>query len=486
MPSPGFARSLVLLLCGAVMALGCSADTEPGGDTSGSLSLGLVLAEGIEINSVDWKISGNDMEMSGTIDTSAPEATASVEVYGLPAGDGYLVELEATSEDGEVSCSGSAEFGVMVNAATGVMVRLRCKVPAGTGAVRVNGKFNICAKLIKAVAAPLQTSVGNDIALTAGASDLDGNAVEYMWTGTGGTIDDPNAPSTTYTCGVPGMHTVTVTVSDEGFQHCMHGWTISVSCIEAGLCDDVDCDDENECTNDECRPSDGTCVNDPVNDGTSCDDGAGSCSSGQCVPNDLCENVDCDDENECTVDVCNPNDGSCSNTPVDDGTSCDDGAGRCIEAICMEIDLCEDVDCTSDNECVQDGTCNPMNGMCIDGDFEPEGTVCRVGGKCDGSGNCVVNTCATIDLVVVSPLQTSIGNVVSLAANASDIDGDAIEYLWTGAGGSIDEPTEVSTFYTCEELGSHMVNVSVSDDGFDGCVDQLMEPVEVTCVSVED
>jgi hypothetical protein len=248
MPSTGLKRWLVFVLCSALATLGRSVDPEQG-DAAGSLSLDLVLADDIEINSVSWTISGNDMEpMSGAIDTSAPGATASVEVFGLPPGDGYLVELEATSENGEVTCEGSAEFGVEIGAATGVMVRLHCKVPDGTGAVRVNGKFNLCAKLIKAVVAPLQTSVGNDIDLFAGATDPDGNRVEYLWTGTGGSIAEPSASSTTYTCEETGTQMITVTVSDDGFQHCMHDWTVQATCFEAGLCDDVDCDDGNECT----------------------------------------------------------------------------------------------------------------------------------------------------------------------------------------------------------------------------------------------
>jgi hypothetical protein len=474
-------RSLVVLFCASLAILGCSSDTQP--SDSGSLSLGLVLGDEIVINSVSWTISGNEMApMSGDIDTSAPGATPSVEVFGLPPGDGYVIELAATSEDGTVSCGGSAEFGVVVNAATSVMVRLNCKLPEGFGSVRVNGKVNICAELIKAVVSPLQTSVGYDIDLRAGAADEDGDAVEYSWTGTGGTIADPSAPSTTYTCDEVGQQSVSVTVSDDGFNHCMDGWTVQVNCYEAGLCDGVDCDDGNECTDDACEPSNGNCVNEPVQDGTSCDGGAGSCWSGECVPIDLCEGVDCDDDNECTVDACDPNDGSCSNTPVDDNTECNDGAGVCIQGVCTVVDLCEDVDCSSEFECVEDGECDPSTGLCIDGDYKPEGTPCSFGGKCDGSGNCKINTCAELEFAVVSPLQTSVPNQISLSATAGDDDGDPIEYLWAGTGGSIDEPSEPATTYNCEDVGDHEITITVSDDGFEFCVDQWVFPI--TCVEL--
>ncbi|MGD8608228.1 MAG: hypothetical protein PVH21_13105, partial [Myxococcales bacterium] len=72
----------------------------------------------------------------------------------------------------------------------------------------------------------------------------------------------------------------------------------------------------------------------PVEDGTACDGGAGTCQAGECTVVDLCEGVDCDDQNECTADACDPMDGSCSNTPVDDGTACDGGAGTCTAGVC--------------------------------------------------------------------------------------------------------------------------------------------------------
>jgi hypothetical protein len=474
-------RWLVLVLC-SLAALGCATNTEQG-DATGSLSLELVLADDIVINSVSWEISSDDMDpMSGTIDTSAPGATASVEVFGLPPGDGYLVELGATSEDGEVTCEGSAEFAVEIDARTMVMVKLNCKLPLGFGDVRVNGKFNICAELLKAIASPLQTSVGNDIDLSAVAEDADGDLVEFAWTESGGTIADPSAASTTYTCEEIGDQTITVTVSDDDFQHCMDDWMFQVTCYESGLCDDVDCDDGNECTDNDCNPANGNCVNEPVDNGTECDGGDGTCFDGMCVEIDRCEDVDCDDGNECTDDVCNPNDGTCSNTPVDDGTECNGGDGICMNGSCMEIDLCEDVDCSSENECVDDGECNPLTGMCIVGDNKPAGTPCGVDGfgVCDGNGNCKINTCAEVRVVVVSPLQTSVGNQISLSAIANDDDDDPIQYLWTATGGPIADPTEASTTYTCEEVGDHDITVSVSDDGFDFCIDDYNVPV--TCV----
>ncbi|MBW1762288.1 MAG: PKD domain-containing protein [Deltaproteobacteria bacterium] len=480
MPGIHPTRWLVFLVCGSLFALGCSTDNQQG-DASGSLSLNLVLADGIVINEVDYEISGNGMEaMGGTIDTSAPGATASVEVYGLLPGEDYLVELEATSADGEVTCRGSAEFDVEIGVSTGVIVMLNCKLPVGEGAVRVNGKFNVCPQLHKVVVSPLQTSVGNDIDLSAMGKDEEDDPIAYLWTGTGGSIADANAASTTYTCDETGEQTITITISDDDFEYCMDDWTVPVTCVEAGLCDDVDCDDGNECTDNDCDSASGTCINSRVEDGTECDGGAGTCSSGECVEVDLCEGVDCDDGNECTDNDCDPGSGTCINAPVEDGTECDGGAGTCSSGECVEVDLCEDVDCTSGNECVEDGTCDPANGMCIDGANQPAGTPCEGVGVCDGSGTCKINTCAELLNAVVSPLQTSVGNDIDLTAMAQDDDSDPIAYLWTGTGGSIADPNAASTTYTCGEVGEHEITITVSDDDFEFCTDDLTVPV--TCV----
>jgi hypothetical protein len=379
------ARSKLLsLVLGSVLALvfaGCATDSNPGENT-GSVNLNLELAEGIIINEVDWTISGGDMDpMSGTIDTSAPGATASVEVFGLPPGEGYLVELEASDESGEVTCRGDAEFDVEVGVATDVVVFLNCKRPTVLGGVRVNGKFNICAQLAKVVVSPLQTSVGNDIDLSVLTIDVEADEVAIVWTATGGSIADSSAEQTTYTCGEVGQQSIAVTISDDDFEYCMDSWAVAVTCVEGDgdLCEGVSCEDDgNECTAESCNPATGQCESNNVDDGTACDGGAGACMAGECVANDLCEGVDCDDQNECTTDLCNPEDGQCSNDPVDDGTSCNAGAGMCVNGDCMNIDLCEGVVCDdTGNECTE-AACNPSTGLCETSNV-PDGTECSGG-----------------------------------------------------------------------------------------------------------
>ena len=207
-----FSPLLSLLVVGFVSALGvasCSQGTQEG--ESGSLALRLSIADDVEIDKVDWEITGGDMDpMSGSIDTSAPGATASIEVFGLPptVGKDYTITMEAIATEGETVCKGSEDFGVDVGEVTEIEVMLNCKRPQRLGGVRVNGEFNICPELVKMVVSPLQTSVGNDIDLFSAAEDVEGDDIHYSWTGTGGSFDDPDAASTTYTCDDGGDHFV--------------------------------------------------------------------------------------------------------------------------------------------------------------------------------------------------------------------------------------------------------------------------------------
>lgn len=53
-------------------------------------------------------------------------------------------------------------------------------------------------------------------------------------------------------------------------------------------------------------------------------------------PRPLCTEVDCADDNDCTVDHCDPVDGSCSHVSVEDGSACSFGlvSGECIVGTC--------------------------------------------------------------------------------------------------------------------------------------------------------
>ena len=105
---------------------------------------------------------------------------------------------------------------------------------------------------------------------------------------------------------------------------------------EEDPCAGVVCDDGDECTQDVCDFRTGQCDYTVMYDGADCDfDGlAGVCISGVCKQKYLCEGVDCDDGDECTQDVCIDATGTCDYAPAADGTECSGGLGLCADGIC--------------------------------------------------------------------------------------------------------------------------------------------------------
>lgn len=217
----------------AILLLGtaCSSTSEIDGSVA-SLELGIELIDGSQVDEVAYSITGNEIDpIDGVVDTSAPESTASVEVFGIPPGTQYLVTMTATTVDGSETCRGSARFDVSEGIVTEVQVMLGCKRAPRFGGVRANGQLNVCADLTKAIASPLQTSVANGLALSAEGSDAEGDPVAYRWRATGGSLSNPLAAVTTFTCEVPGPQVVEIEVSDDGFDFCVDFWTIEVDCV---------------------------------------------------------------------------------------------------------------------------------------------------------------------------------------------------------------------------------------------------------------
>ncbi|MDH3622604.1 MAG: hypothetical protein OES69_09855 [Myxococcales bacterium] len=444
MPGSLSMRWLVFIVCGALTAFGCATDTQ---GESGSLSLDLVINGDTEIDEVQWSITrGGEEIKSGTINTSANGATASVEAYGLEPGDGYTITLEAVSTDKETTCKGSTMFDIKVAEVTVVSVIINCKLPPQFGGVRVNGEFNICPYIDWADVSPMTTSVGNDIDLSATAKDDDeGDTITYMWSSGSGIIANPMAQSTTYTCTDVGDDVIFILVTDDGGTYCMDMLDFPVTCVagDGDPCDKVICEDTgNECTTAACNPGTGLCETSNVPDNTDCDGGAGMCMGGECVPKedpcmdvvcedtgnecttaacnpdtslcetsnvaegtpcgdggacmggtcieeDPCDTVTCDDTmNDCTVEVCNSQTGMCDLMNVPDQTTCNDDTGVCVGGVCEVGDECVDVNCDSGNDCVDGGTCNPSNGVCEGGGDIAINEPCA-DGVCDGQGACV-------------------------------------------------------------------------------------------------
>ena len=88
-----------VLLAVGVLAVSCGSEPE---SSTGGLQLSLELVDGEQVDAVAYEITRDGMSpMGGTIDTSAPGATASVELFGLAPGEGYRLAMSATSVDGE-------------------------------------------------------------------------------------------------------------------------------------------------------------------------------------------------------------------------------------------------------------------------------------------------------------------------------------------------------------------------------------------------
>ena len=232
-PTPSLGWCVVALVTLVALAAACSTDSQTG--ESGTLQIDLTLDDGVEIEEVLYSVTGNGMvPMIDTIDVRAPNTTASLEIFGIPEGLGYLVEMQATTVDGKTTCKGSENFDISPGELTLVILNLHCKPPEERGGVRVNGQVNYCPRIVSGVIKPLQTSVGNDITVYAEAEDLEGDSLEYRWSGAGGTFADPTAKATTYTCLEEGDHWLRVEASDDGFDYCTCYYEALITCVGDG------------------------------------------------------------------------------------------------------------------------------------------------------------------------------------------------------------------------------------------------------------
>ena len=147
-----------------------------------------------------------------------------------------------------------------------------------------------------------------------------------------------------------------------GAETCVNG-----ECIPAA---NLDCDDQNPCTDDSCEAAVG-CINTPDNNNVCADDdlcnGTENCIAGTCTPGAA---LNCDDEDPCTDDSCDQQNG-CLNSTSADGTPCPGGdSWTCLSGACVCQPECDGKDC-GDNGC--GGVCgdctgdkNCVNGLCED------------------------------------------------------------------------------------------------------------------------
>ena len=141
---------------------------------------------------------------------------------------------------------------------------------------------------------------------------------------------------------------------------------------------EINCADENVCTDDSCDPDSGCVHTDnlaPCTDGNACTE-QDQCAAGACVPGTP---LVCQDDNICTDDACDQAAG-CLYT--NNQTACDDDNQCTVDDVCGD-GQCQpgagDLDCDDGNSCTEDN-CDPDDG-CLHVNLQ-DGTECGGGSEC--------------------------------------------------------------------------------------------------------
>jgi hypothetical protein len=165
---------------------------------------------------------------------------------------------------------------------------------------------------------------------------------------------------------------------------------------------DLDCDDDNVCTDDSCNPVSG-CVNAPntlgCNDQNACTEND-QCSGGTCSGTPTQVALGCNDGDVCDgLETCNPATGLCQDgTPLDceDDNPCTDGF--CGAQGCFQLNNA--ASCDDGNACTANDVCSA--GSCLSGGL----IQCSDGNPCNGLETCDPDT----GCVAGTPLDCDDGN----------------------------------------------------------------------------
>lgn len=116
---------------------------------------------------------------------------------------------------------------------------------------------------------------------------------------------------------------------------------------------------------------------------------------------------------------------------------------------------------------------------CGNGVIDP-GETCDDGNRLDGDAcpeNCILktsfvvrtNSCPGLDRLVISPSRVSIGQTLSIDAEASDPEGGPVYFDFTGTGGLIEQRKQSGfATFTCGYSGPHVITLWMFDEL--GCV----------------
>jgi len=160
-----------------------------------------------------------------------------------------------------------------------------------------------------------------------------------------------------------------------------------------GQTDEATCDDDNECTADECGGGEGCKY---TNKDTECDADASvctdkdTCKDGKCVAGAA---LDCDDKNPCTADTCDAKSG-CKHKPTS-GSLCNADDNLCTVSDTCEKGVClagKKKNCDSGDQCIT-GKCSIVSGKCK---YTPKtAQPCNDGNPCTTSDACKDETCTS-------------------------------------------------------------------------------------------
>jgi hypothetical protein len=149
----------------------------------------------------------------------------------------------------------------------------------------------------------------------------------------------------------------------------------------------------------------GTCEQTPANDGSACDDGMyctenDACQSGTCVGG---TQKFCPSPDACHVASCDEATKACGITAGNDGVACDDGdpctfSGTCAEGGCIKG---PSVDCSAFDSVCGTGMCDPVLGC--KAIAKNEGSPCDDGLYCTVQDVCTAGVCSGVPNTCVAP-----------------------------------------------------------------------------------
>jgi len=205
-------------------------------------------------------------------------------------------------------------------------------------------------------------------------------------------VDSVLFPYTVRTQDIVGGFVTANAVYTGGVVHDVEGNTPGASATTPKSTPVVICNDNDNCTIDDCIPGipDGdACTSTPIacNDNNSCTTEACNPATGQCQNTGTTQ---CSDNNACTTEICNPTTGQCQNTGTTQCTdnnpctteTCNPATGQCVPGtaiVCNDQNLCTTdtcnpatggcvftttVTCNDNNPCTQE-QCNPATGQCV-------------------------------------------------------------------------------------------------------------------------